>query len=138
MVNGISGLDGVDAAVNLRFAKHAIDRLQDRGSRAERVGERHRIEFQSDLDELALQQSAARHEFARRRALKGKDRLLLVADRRDRARDTLTRALARRELGDDVGDNVPLLWAGILRLVDQDVIDAAIELVMHPVGGYAV
>src|SRR5437868_9545603 len=132
MVNGVSGLDGMDAAVNLRFAKHVIDGLQDRRSRAERVGERDRIEFQSGVDELALQQPAARVEFAGRRTLKGKDRLLLVADREDRTLDALTRALARRELGDDVGDNVPLPWAVILRLVDQHVIDTAIQLVMHP------
>src|SRR5690349_17697177 len=122
----------MDAAVNLCFAKHVIDRLQDRGSRAERVGERDRIKFQSGVDELPLEQSAARVEFARRGALKGEDRLLLVADREDRTLDALARALAGREFGNDVGDNVPLLWAGILRLVDQHVIDAAIKLVMHP------
>ncbi len=34
-------------------------------------------------------------------------------------------------------DDVPLPGAGILRLVDQHVIDAAIELVVHPAGGDA-
>src|SRR5438045_2088230 len=138
MVNGISGLDGVDAAVNLHFAKHVVDCLQDRRSRAERVGERDRIEFQSGVDELPLQQPAARVEFAGRGALKGKDRLFLVTDREDRTLDALTRALAGRELGNDMSDNVPLLWAGVLRLVDQHVINAAIELVMHPARGYAI
>ena len=33
-----------------------------------------------------------------------------------------------------MGDDVPLPGAGILGLVDQDMIDAAIELVMHPAG----
>jgi hypothetical protein len=37
-----------------------------------------------------------------------------------------------------VGDDVPLPRAGVLRLVDQHVIDAAVELVMHPAGGDAV
>ena len=35
-------------------------------------------------------------------------------------------------------DDIPLPGAGVLRLVDQHVIDAAVELVMHPTGGDAV
>ena len=35
-------------------------------------------------------------------------------------------------------DDVPLPRAGILRLVDQHMIDAAVELVMHPAGGAAI
>ena len=35
-------------------------------------------------------------------------------------------------------DDVPLPGAGVLRLVDQHVIDAAVELEMHPAGGDAV
>ena len=35
-------------------------------------------------------------------------------------------------------DDVPLPRAGVLRLVDQHVIDAAVELVVHPAGGDAV
>jgi len=34
--------------------------------------------------------------------------------------------------------DIPLPGAGILRLVDQHVIDAAIELVMHPAGGHPI
>lgn len=37
-----------------------------------------------------------------------------------------------------MGDDVPLPRAGILRLVDQHMVDAAIELVVHPLGGDAV
>src|SRR2546423_14563765 len=122
MVNGISGLDGVDAAVNLHFAKHVVDCLQDRRSRAEGVGERDWIEFQSGVEELPLQQPAARVEFAGRGALKGKDRLFLVAERGDSTLGALSSALAGRELGNDIGDSVPLLWGGGLCLVDQDVI----------------
>ncbi len=35
-------------------------------------------------------------------------------------------------------DDVPLPRARVLRLVDQHVIDAAIELVMHPAGGHPI
>src|SRR6266702_1081861 len=37
-----------------------------------------------------------------------------------------------------MGDDVPLPGTGVLCLVDQHVIDAAIELVMHPAGGHVV
>ena len=37
-----------------------------------------------------------------------------------------------------MGDDVPLPGAGILRLVDQHVVDAAVELVMHPAGRHPV
>ena len=77
-------------------------------------------------------------EFVRRGALKRKDRLLLVADREDGAHHAVARAFAGGEFGNDVDDNVPLPRAGILRLVDQHVVDAAVELVVHPAGRDAV
>ena len=42
------------------------------------------------------------------------------------------RAFAGEEFLREGGDHLPLLGAGVLRLVDQDVIEAAIELVQHP------
>src|SRR6266536_4602820 len=42
--------------------------------------------------------------------------------------------LPDRELGGELADDLPLRRARILRLVDQHVIDAEIELVMHPGG----
>ena len=44
-------------------------------------------------------------------------------------------AFAGEKLARERIDDAPLLRAGVLRLVDQHVIDAAIELVMHPGGG---
>ena len=44
-------------------------------------------------------------------------------------------ALARRAGGEILGDvaqDLPLLGVGVLRLVDQHVVDAAVELVQHP------
>src|SRR5204863_9974702 len=65
------------------------------------------------------------------RILERKDRLLLVADGKDRAVCT-PRTRACEEFACDAADNLPLLRAGILRLIDQDVIDALVELVVHP------
>ena len=132
MVERVADIGGMDAAVDLRIAKHMVDRLQDRRPGTERIGERHRIEFQPGILEFLLQCPAAQVEFVRRGALKRKDRLLLVADREDGAHHAVARALAGGEFGNDMDDDVPLPRAGILRLVDQHMVDAAIELVMHP------
>src|SRR5262249_30035788 len=70
-------------------------------------------------------------EFARGRALEREDRLLLVADGENRAPDE-ARAGAREEFAREPPDDVPLLRAGVLRFVDQHVVDALIELVVHP------
>ena len=92
IVNRISDIGGMDAAIDRLLAEHVIDGLQDRRPRAKRVGERHRIEFQAGILEFLPQRAAAQIEFARGRALKRKNRLLLVADREDGARDTVARA----------------------------------------------
>ena len=70
-------------------------------------------------------------EFARRRALEREDRLLLVAHGEDRPVDG-ARAGAGKKLLGQKPDDLPLLRTGILRLVDQHMINALIELVMHP------
>ena len=124
--------------IDLLLAEHVVDRVQDRRSRAERIGEGYRIEFQPGILELLLQRPAAQVEFARRRALEREDRLLLVADREHRAHHAVARARAGGEFGNDMRDDVPLPRAGVLRLVDQHMVDAAVELVMHPARGDAV
>ena len=64
-------------------------------------------------------------------ALEAEDRLLDVADGEDGAH-VLARALAGEELLGERRHHPPLLGIGVLRLVDQDVVDAAVELVQHP------
>ena len=54
VVNGIADVRRMNAAVDLLLAKHVIDRLQDRGARAEGVGERNRIELQSRILEFSF------------------------------------------------------------------------------------
>jgi hypothetical protein len=39
------------------------------------------------------------------------------------------------DVNSEMRDDIPLTGARVLRLVDQHVIDAAVELVMHPAGG---
>jgi len=68
--------------------------------------------------------------------LEREDRLLLVADREDGALK-VARAPASGEFGHQPAHDIPLLVARVLRLVDQHVVDAEIELVMHP-GGFDV
>ena len=70
-------------------------------------------------------------EFLRRGVLEGIDRLLFVADGEHGALYA-ARAGAGGEFGGEPAHDLPLLVAGVLRLVDQHVIDAEIELEMHP------
>ncbi len=67
------------------------------------------------------------------RALETVDRLLLVADDEDSPRLRAQIAAAGELLGELAQDR-PLRLAGVLRLVEQDVVDAGIELVEHPGG----
>ena len=122
----------MDAAVDRLVPEDVVDRLQNRRSRAKRVGEGDGIEFQPSILELLPQRPAALIEFLRRRALEGEDRLLLVADREDGAHHTIARTFAGRKLRDQMSNDVPLPRARVLRLVDQHMVDAAVELVMHP------
>ncbi len=66
-------------------------------------------------------------------ALEGIDRLFLVADGEDGA----TGFFAGIELAGQGADDGPLFGGGVLGLVDQDVIDPAVQLVQHPGGGAA-
>ncbi len=68
---------------------------------------------------------------ARIGALKTINRLLLIADDEQRARHVFSAKTCEKFLRQRV-DDLPLLGAGILRLVDENMIDAAVELEQHP------
>ena len=111
--------------------KHRVHALQDGGGGAE--GGLHRNLFgappgmggEADIILRLFQ------EFRRLGALEGIDGLFLVADGKQ-GLVQLRRPFAREEfLGQGV-DQLPLVGGGVLRLVDQDVVDAAIQLVTHP------
>ena len=72
-------------------------------------------------------------ELRRVGALERIDRLFAVAHREDRA-GTIARARTCEELlGQRMGD-APLLRRGVLHLVQQQMVEAAVELVKHPGG----
>ena len=83
------------------------------------------------MEVTALELAPHRVEHRRRGALKREDRLLFIADREERA-DPPTSALASQVVGSDLTQDVPLRLRGVLRLVDQNMVDAGIELVEHP------
>src|SRR5580693_1945523 len=94
------------------------------------------LEFADDEFLLAFLVGAfemARHlrKFLWRRVLKRIDRLFFVADGEYRT-SYAARASAGGEFSREPAHNLPLLVARVLRLVDQHVIDAEIQLKMHP------
>ena len=111
--------------------EHFVDGAEHGLARAERV-----LELADDeiLPAFLVRASkVAPHvgEFLGRGVLERIDRLLFVADREHRARYAAC-ARAGGEFGGEPTHDLPLLVAGVLRLVDQEMIDAEIELVMHP------
>src|SRR5580704_15969502 len=111
-MDGITDVGRMYAAIDHLLAKYIIDRLQDHRSRAERIIERDRIEFQPGILEPLLQIATARVELRRIGALEREDRLLFVADRKDGAVDAVARAGTGGELRNDVVDDLPLPRAG--------------------------
>ena len=77
--------------------------------------------------------AAHRREHMRRGALEGEDRLLLVADGEEGALGA-ARAFAGQKLLAELGEDRPLRRRGVLRLVDQEVLQRSVELVEHPGG----
>ncbi len=90
-------------------------------------------EFLPALLVCAAEIAQHRGEFVRRGVLERVDRLLLVADREHGAPDA-ARAGAGGEFGREPAHDLPLLVAGVLRLIDQHMVDAEVELVVHPGG----
>ena len=81
----------------------------------------------------ALEVTPHFRELLRRRILERIDRLLLITDREDRP-PAGPGAGAGGEFGDELADDLPLFAAGVLRFVDQKMVDAEVELVVNPGG----
>ena len=120
-----------DAAGRLGLAEHPIDGIQHRGCRAERDVELDRHEILHGDAALFGEPFAHLLELARIGALEAEDRLLGVADGEHGAA-ALDRAFAHEEFLGQAADHLPLVGVGVLRFVDQHMVDAAIELVEHP------
>ena len=130
--DGRGGLEG-DAVAGGLEREDGVHRVQHGGGGAEG-------DFQVDLVPAAfgqldsgLEMAAHAGELGGVGALEAVDRLLLVADREDRA-DSVGAGGVGEELLGQRGDHLPLLRVGVLRLVDQDVVEAAVELEQHPGG----
>src|SRR5258706_12363531 len=82
---------------------------------------------------LRFEKSALTAELGGIRALETEDRLLLVAHRKDRAWQRISaHAVTGEEFLRELADDLPLFGAGVLRLIDEDMVEPAIELVEHP------
>lgn len=92
-----------------------------------RTGATSRLTLRAVWSNLA----AALYELFGVGALEREDRLLLVAHHEQRPWP-FGGALAVEEFCDERPDDLPLLRVGVLPLVDQDMADAAVELVTHP------
>ena len=115
-----------------RLGERPVDRREHRlrGTKGER--QPHVLEAQRGALGPCLPIPAALLEFARRGALEAEDRLLRIADREDGSDLPRSRAAAGREILGDVAQDLPLLGVRVLRLVDEHVVDATVELVQHP------
>src|SRR4051794_36753520 len=127
-------------------ADHGIDDVEDRLRRAEARRDRKVAEFPrappEEVERIravrkrigeALEVLARLLETSRIGALEAIDRLLEVADHEQGPVALLAFARAAEEFLDQPRDDLPLRGVGVLRLVDQDMIDLAIELVTDPV-----
>ena len=121
-----------DALRRRVLAEHPVDRVEHGRGRAEGDVEVDRHETAARRCGCCLGEPVAHLlELARIGALEAEDRLLGVADGEHRAA-ALDRALAGEEFLGQPADHLPLVGVGVLRLVDQHMVDAAVELVEHP------
>ena len=87
--------------------------------------------------DTAAELSAHGREGAGLDALEAVDRLFRVADGEDRAQGVVP-ALAGEEIRGERADDRPLPGVGVLGLVDQHMVDPAVQLVEHPERGIPV
>ena len=113
----------------IRHLKHGIDQLQHWRRGAEGDGQRHIAPFQPASPRRGAKLLAAMQKALRVSTLKAIDRLFRIAHGEQCPPPLVA---AGKELGDQTGDHLPLRRVGILSLVDEDVVDAAIQFKMHP------
>ena len=123
---------GGHAGRALRRGEDAVDRLEQRRHRAEREDERHAPPRQPGLLRAGGKRLARRGEHGAA-PRPGSRRSTASRRRRQTACVRVSlRAVAGEEFLRQRADHVPLHRAGVLRLVDQDVVEPAVELVEHP------
>ena len=124
-----------EAGPRRRVGENLVDEFQNLGRRAPRGEKRLVHERLLGLGRQALEMLAVDVELGRIGALEAEDGLLLVADREDGARCAASRGLAGEEFLGQLVDDGPLFGAGVLGFVDQNMVDAIVELVEHPLRG---
>ncbi len=122
-----------DAARGVVLAENPVDSIEYGRCGAERHGQLDRHERLAGELGPFLEPQAHVGELARIGALEAEDRLLGVTDGEHRA-VSIDRAGADEEFLGEAADHLPLVGIGVLRLVDQHVVDSAIELVEYPGG----
>ena len=120
-----------DAVAGRLVSKDSVDRPQHRLGRAERDFQRHHAPFLPGVADAPFEIFTHRQECSRIRALKAVDRLLGVAHGKDRAQAVANALTGEKLLGEGRHD-LPLLGVGVLCLVDQNVVEAAVQLEEHP------
>ena len=116
-----------------RLREHRVHQRQHRGGGAERDVEAGVAPRLAGTLDPRAQQGAGAVELLRIRALEGVDRLLAVAHREHRAH-RVRGARAGEELRGQRMRDLPLRGGGVLHLVQQQVVEPAIQLVQHPGG----
>ncbi len=117
------------------LGKRRVDDVENRRHGPEAQGQRQFIDDMTRARRTRLKAVQRFDEGLRAGALESEDRLPGVTDDEERAR----RAVVLVRLGleivlDDGLDEVPLSLVGVLRLVDQHMVDALVELVADPFG----
>src|SRR5262245_14800800 len=119
------------AVTSRRMAKNGIDRLQHRCCRPEGYLERNAAPVLPRLSNALFEMPVHLEKGSWIRALKAVDGLLCIADGEDCA-EVVPGALTREELLGQSRDDGPLLRVRVLRFVDQNTIETAVELEQHP------
>ena len=120
-----------DPVLRTGLPKDRIDRAQHRLGRAKRDFERQDLPILAGIGDPFLKMPPHGQEFLRVGPLKAVDRLLGVADGKDRP-GPVARAFAGKELFGQRRHDLPLFGVGVLGLVDQDVVETAVELEEDP------
>ena len=124
---------GGEAAVMARVGENTVDGFKNGGGGAERILQLRRKKALPRIGETRAEMALHAGEFARLGALERIDRLFDIAHR-EHAAHHRARALPGGKIGRELFENLPLTRRRVLRLIDQNMIDAGIKFVQNPGG----
>ena len=117
-----------------RAIGHPVDQRQDHRGRAEGIEQFAGVKGHIHLGQTGREMVAHQVEPLGIGPLERIDRLFLVTHDKDGAGNLGACTLACGKLGGEGLDDLPLGGAGILRLIDKDMVDPAVETKKHPLG----